>query len=172
MGTVVHALFGMYGRWGLLLEDGTVRNLGSCTYGEALAEQRRSRIARRQAIRENEPLPPLTLGVVQFKRQWTTERREKMAKIHRKRWGAPDGYCTIYGRHVLLEHAEPIRFWAQWLAAQYGKESAADFVAGLIEEDYASVDRIRDMWLERQQVAENREMIREIEVEVFRAAGN
>jgi hypothetical protein len=100
---------------------------------------------------------------------WSQERKDRMAAIHRRRWGAPEGHCTIYGVHVPLEHADPIRFWAQWLSCQMGRATAREFVEGLKAEAYASVDRIRFLWQQRLEVGHNRELIRQIEWEAWHA---
>lgn len=96
---------------------------------------------------------------------WSDDRRERMAAIHRRRWGAPDGHCTIYGVHVPLEHAGPIRFWAEWIAAKEGAVAACKFVESIKSDDYVRVDRLREMCHERRAGAENGDLIREIQWE-------
>lgn len=98
---------------------------------------------------------------------WDQERRERMAEIHRRRWGAPEGHCTIYGQHVPLEHAEPIRFWAQWVACREGNAAATEFVKSHVNDDYARIGRLRELHTTRKEASANKVLIRRIEWEAI-----
>lgn len=100
-------------------------------------------------------------------RPWPQELRDSLAEIHRRRWGAPDGHCTIYGHHVPLEYAEPIRFWAQWIAGREGTERAIEFVGTHKAEGYARFDRLRELYLASREASANRELIRRLNWEAI-----
>ncbi len=100
---------------------------------------------------------------------WSDERREKAAVAGRRRFGAPDGFATVYGVHVPLEHAEPLRFWAHWLSYNESPERASSFVEYHRLIDWSDVPRLRELWEERQQIADNREAIRLLTWEAIHA---
>lgn len=103
---------------------------------------------------------------------WSDERRARLSEIHRKRWGAPDGFCTIYGIHVPFEHREPIRYWADWVAYHQGRESAQEFVHRQRASDYSAVDYLRKLMLRKRQIYHNAEAIRQVQWEAHRANQN
>jgi hypothetical protein len=98
---------------------------------------------------------------------WTRERRRQLSAIHRKRWGAPEGYCTIRGIHVPFEHREPIRYWSDWWAHHYGEDDAKKFVADLKSADWKLIPRLRQLWNQKRQVGRNRDLIRNLVWEAY-----
>jgi hypothetical protein len=103
-------------------------------------------------------------------KRWSEERRERMAALHRKRHGAPDGFCTVHGIHVPAEHGQPVRYWADWFARSHGREAAREFIIGLREERWASMPRIRDLWISKKLIGKNAELVRSIVWEAFHHA--
>lgn len=103
---------------------------------------------------------------------WTEERRERMARMGRERFGAPEGHCTIYGIHVPVEHGKPVRYWAEWLVHNAGLDVARGFVLNLKANDYAEMEAIRELWQRKMDVRENRKTLRLLEWEAYRAAKN
>jgi hypothetical protein len=105
-------------------------------------------------------------------KRWTDERRERLAAFHRKRHGAPDDFCTVHGIHVPVEHGDPVRYWANWIAHNHGKRAANDFILGLRAEAWGSMPRVRQAWLEKKQISENTKVIRRLDWEAHRANQN
>lgn len=102
-------------------------------------------------------------------RPMSVERRARLSAIHRKRWGAPDGYATVRGVHVPFEHRDPLRYWANWISAREGETAAHDFVAAVRDGNWKAVPRIRALFEERQAVHRNRELLRRLEWEAQHA---
>lgn len=102
-------------------------------------------------------------------RPMSDERRSRLSEIHRKRWGAPDGFCTVYGVHVPFEHRTPVRYWADWVAYRQGWDGAQGFVEGLKSENWASVPRLWTLYQRKLEVRRTADFLRYLEAEARRA---
>jgi hypothetical protein len=85
--------------------------------------------------------------------------RLKRAAMHRH-WGNPIGHVQIYGRKVREEYAEPLRYWATWIAWKLGRDEAEQFVRDELASEYRNISWLRDQWLLKRGTSEVREVIR------------
>lgn len=99
---------------------------------------------------------------------WGDERRARASALHRKRWGAPDGYATVRGIHVPLEHRAPIRLWSDWIAYHDGEEAARCFIQGLRNNEWRDMPQLHRLYQDRKEVAALRREIRNIAWEAYR----
>ena len=93
------------------------------------------------------------------------ELRDRLSAIHRRRWGAPEGYATVRGVHVPFEHRTPIRYWSDWLAYNEGEDAARAFIRGLKDADWLPMPRLWNLYGQRKAVAALRDEIRQLEWE-------
>lgn len=105
-------------------------------------------------------------------KRWSDEKRERVALLHRRRHGAPDGYSTVHGIHVPSEHEKPLRYWADWLKHNQGAEAATRFLKELKAANWERAPELRAMWLRKKQIGKNREMIRQLVWEAYHANPN
>lgn len=103
---------------------------------------------------------------------WSEDRRAMMREVHRRRHGAPNGYCTIYGTHVPSEHHDPVRYWAGWLANRHGRAAAVEFVKDHAANNWSEISRVRELWDIKKLVSANRQTIRRVEQEIENANKN
>jgi hypothetical protein len=92
----------------------------------------------------------------------SAERRQRMSVSHRKRLGIPYGHVQIYGEHVPEQFAEPLRYWATWIAWKFGREDAELFVRGQKRRDYPDLEQLEEAWRLKLGTSEVREMIRAV----------
>jgi hypothetical protein len=101
--------------------------------------------------------------------RWTDERRAAASVLGRKRHGAPDGFCTIYGIHVPFEHRDPLRHWADWLTYHHGQDEARRMLLELKADNWRDVPRLRRLWEQKKLIHENGKVIADITWEAWRA---
>jgi hypothetical protein len=85
-----------------------------------------------------------------------------MSVAHRRRLGIPDGHVQIYGEYVPEQHAEPLRYWAYWIAWKMGRPAAERFVLTQSRRGYPDIQRIRELWLLKVGTSEIRHMVRAV----------
>jgi hypothetical protein len=88
--------------------------------------------------------------------------RQRMSVSHRRRLGIPDGHVQIYGEHVPFEHADPMRYWAYWIAWKLGRPFAERFVRRQVGHGYPDIGFIRKSWEAKRIASDTRELIRAI----------
>jgi hypothetical protein len=88
--------------------------------------------------------------------------RQRMSVSQRRRLGIPDGHVQIYGEHIPDEHADPLRYWAYWIAWKMGRPWAERFVKRQKYRGYPDIAFIRDQWDHKRDASANREIIRAI----------
>ena len=96
------------------------------------------------------------------------ERKAKLSEIHRKRWGAPEGYCTVRGVHVPFEHRPPVRYFSDYVATNYGEDQARKRTQALADSHWQGMDDLWSLYQERRDIALTREAIRKAEWEIVR----
>jgi hypothetical protein len=99
-------------------------------------------------------------------RPWSEEHRARLSAIHRKRWGAPEGYCTVRGVHVPFEHRAPVRYWSDWCAHHQGKDAARQWIESLKADEWFTMPRLWELYRARLEIAKTRDFIREFQWEV------
>jgi hypothetical protein len=95
------------------------------------------------------------------RRSWSEEHRSRLSAIHRKRWGAPEGYATIRGVHVPFEYRAPLRYWSDYIAHHYGEDVARRYLRTAEADGWIEMPRIRDFYDKRREIARTRDAIRE-----------
>ena len=90
----------------------------------------------------------------------SAKRKAKLSEIHRKRWGAPEGFCTVRGVHVPFEHRPPVRYWSDWIAYHQGEERARQWIQGLRDAEWADMPAITEIFNQRKEIARTRDAIR------------
>lgn len=85
---------------------------------------------------------------------WSDSRRAKMAAIHRRRLGIPDGCSRLYGIHVPTEFANDIRDDAAWIANEIGWDAAQDFIRKVADIDWSLVEELYQEHTSYRQLAE------------------
>ena len=93
-------------------------------------------------------------------RPMTVEHKNRLSEVHRKRWGAPEGMCTLRGVHIPFEYREDLMVFANRIAQREGKEKARAWVQELKDGGWRRMPEIKRLAEEWRMVAENRELIR------------
>lgn len=100
------------------------------------------------------------------RRHWSEEHRARLSEIHRKRWGAPEGFATVRGVHVPFEYRDALRYWTNSISATGSEEEARRFAQQIRDNDWRDMPRIQRLYEERMEIAETREQIRRIQWEL------
>jgi hypothetical protein len=76
--------------------------------------------------------------------------------------GIPEGHVRIYGEHIPDVHAEPLRYWAAWLAWKLGRTEAESFVREEKAANYSNIAWLREQWLHKRDCSAARELLRSV----------
>lgn len=94
------------------------------------------------------------------------ERKARLSEIHRKRWGAPEGFATVRGVHVPFEHRAPLRYWSDYIAYHDGEDIAAEWLARRAEAEWTDMPELWRLYRARKEIAATRDAIRLAEWEL------
>lgn len=103
---------------------------------------------------------------------FSDERRARMSASQNRRLGNPEGYRTLYGILVPVEHHATLTHCAQLVRGRGGPEKARAFVRSVKAEGWACMPRLREASAMRKNITANQRTVRNLVMEVYRANKN
>lgn len=104
--------------------------------------------------------------------RWSDEKRRKMSELNRKRLGAPEGHCIIWGVYAPIEHREPLRYWSTWFKHNHGLETAKEFLVNERDSGWAHIDRIWELYEHAMEAGLTKKVLQALNREVAHANQN